>query len=1218
MEKERTFVDWFFEIALPEHKNRIYIEGDGGFGKTISLKYLCKVLVNNYDEYRIIPMYLDAKLLTARTIPQYIIRNYCGDCIETDITKEDILIQQLCNYDYKYLLIIDGLNEIDSSIVYKKIIDFIYDEVFTNENIYIVLSSRTPLSEYKLLDKLREFISIKLEELNKEKVRNIIQKKINNPSDLMVSVFTNPMMLSIYVNTHSKEKYKDIVNQSQVLDIYFEEQWLISNNWRKDNVYEKNYDKFIKFIILEYLPNLCRFGEILFQIEDIEYNLTKTDYKNSAFGYVFKQNRFDEIKNLEEKYIEIKEYLRDDLRIINDSIDTFTIHEKYSSYFQAKYFDLTLDAWLKDTSKTPEFLLVKVYDFMSEYNDYSKCFIGNHFQYFSNAMRCLENIRSSISIENFKTVISSYFMLFSMLFYFSINESNDKTSNNINRFKKDFSFYIEMSNKADKIQYQNYINIIKKYFDIKFNFSKYLDYVSKEYIFELTEEKSEQAKNELAYVKLLKDVKKLYYDKSILNSYRWLCVNGGGLALRFNPIFPDCYQFINFFLNDESKEFIYQISNDKISKIISYLYVKNSKPRIPTTKEFNLITEKLSDAAPKNYFDCINSIDNEFEIYYSVYIDLIKDIVLHNRGNLGGLDFSNLDLSSINLSGIDFYDFKSNQSIDLRNTIINKQDLLNFGYYAVPCVHSDEIKLLWYTESLFAVSYPYRKEVIFIFDGISSILSNITSNYRFVLETNRSSYCNYNFLYIPKGTKDLCSYNFILKSGTKLFSLNDIKLNDIKMITWMNCCNHIMIVYRDEKIFFDINGNLLERRPYVNEQLNSDAKNNNLCKLFLGDENTYLVKENLDDGYALKICKHYNDNPENQLEDKEFIIGKIGDSKYKVNQYQFNDETNKVMAGCQYGKTVQLKEWTRGGQYIGDINFVGTIVDKCFITIVNDKNYLSFYGFDLNYYYQDINGNRFKIKLLDLPFLGVTFDGHHFIYKLNNGLKFYNLVEGELKEYCTLRFDDILSNCNLNINCVFASAFVVGNSVILSFEEFFDDYKYYTIYFVKISVSDMNISIFNKRDININQKKKVIIDSYNNNLNLINKEFFNILSKKFSEYDNFDFFDLNNYNFFVIEKNLIISSSSIEKTIIFDMDSVIIKEVLNNTIIYTVSDKVLYVNSGIDNLNELRLKEFFIDSVIYKVNSSINFRNFKNACFSKNQFTNAEIEFLKKNGAIVE
>ncbi len=38
MKEEKTFIEWFLEKAIPENKNRIYIEGDGGFGKTKSLK----------------------------------------------------------------------------------------------------------------------------------------------------------------------------------------------------------------------------------------------------------------------------------------------------------------------------------------------------------------------------------------------------------------------------------------------------------------------------------------------------------------------------------------------------------------------------------------------------------------------------------------------------------------------------------------------------------------------------------------------------------------------------------------------------------------------------------------------------------------------------------------------------------------------------------------------------------------------------------------------------------------------------------------------------------------------------------------------------------------------------------------------------------------------------------------------------------------------------
>lgn len=83
-----------------------------------------------------------------------------------------------------------------------------------------------------------------------------------------------------------------------MLDIFFSEQWEISSNWRRIKNREENYSLFLKFIILEFLPNLCRFGENVFQFEDIEYTLKNTDYKNSCFRFIYKRSRFDEIENL--------------------------------------------------------------------------------------------------------------------------------------------------------------------------------------------------------------------------------------------------------------------------------------------------------------------------------------------------------------------------------------------------------------------------------------------------------------------------------------------------------------------------------------------------------------------------------------------------------------------------------------------------------------------------------------------------------------------------------------------------------------------------------------------------------------------------------------------------------------------------------------------------------------------------------------------------------
>ena len=54
MDSTYTFIDWFINVAIPENKKKIYIEANGGFGKTTILKYLYKTLADNYDEYKFI------------------------------------------------------------------------------------------------------------------------------------------------------------------------------------------------------------------------------------------------------------------------------------------------------------------------------------------------------------------------------------------------------------------------------------------------------------------------------------------------------------------------------------------------------------------------------------------------------------------------------------------------------------------------------------------------------------------------------------------------------------------------------------------------------------------------------------------------------------------------------------------------------------------------------------------------------------------------------------------------------------------------------------------------------------------------------------------------------------------------------------------------------------------------------------------------------------
>lgn len=1214
MKKERTFIEWFLDVAIPEHKNKIYLEGNGGFGKTTVLKSLCKKLSENYEVYGIIPIYIDAKLLSGRTIPQYIIREYCGNDASKD---ENLLFEVLSNKKYKYLVVIDGLNEVDSEIVNERIIDLVDDEFENKENIFVVLASRTALNEYNELNKLLSFkTSLKLSGLDNEKVKEIIAKKIDQPTDLMVSVFTNPMMLSIYINTDNKDMYKNIVNQSQVLDIYFKEQWNISTKWRKRENKDKNYDKFIKFIILEFLPNLCRFGESLFQIEDIEYTLARTDYKNSAFGYIYKFFKFDEIRNLQEKHIEIREYLRDNLKLISHIDDYFTIHEIYASYFQAKYFDLTIDAWLKDTTKNPDFLRVKSYTFMDEYSDYFKNFFTAHYGYWSNVQRCFSSLQSAANIGEQKNIFYSCFFIYAFL----TPDSKERT-----REKQDFINLINTKNNIAFKKYVDYFKIWEKYTDNSLGLQIHSLLEELELTEKCTnindEEKGES--QERYYLQKKYNILKLQYN--MCNKFLYAS-NLEGFRLRFymysllSVLSFEGSVFFNYFLSGDAKEFIYQISLKKLLPIIKYLGSKYFKCTLNIDEILKIDNELEKIQLEDRY---LQSKKVGFEYFYPIFLNLIKEIIIYNKGNLIGLDFSGLDLSLINLSGIDLGNNNGGEASIFQNSIINKNDIVSTGYYAIPCVKSNDIKLLWYTDAFFSINYTYRKEIVFIFDSFASSMAGITSNYRFCLETNRSSFDNYNFLYIPKGTKNLCCYNFLIKIGATLFQLgDDIEINSIKMISWLKNCNSILIVHKNEEIYFDLDGTILKRRSYQNQQLNKDVIKNNLYKPRIGNEHLYLFSENIGDGKFLKIHRHYDNNTEVKLKDKEFVLGRIGNNKFNLSQYQFNDSKTTVMAVCQHGRSATLREWSVGGEHLRNIEYNGTFVDKCFFVFAATRSYITYYGFDQKYYYLNSNNVWSKLSLPQLELLGTTLNGEFFIFKNNKGIVIYYFNQIHLKKLLTVTYDEILKLANLKENNVFSSAYIFENSVLLSFAQ--KDIENTVNYnCVQFAVSDDSIDkncvdIKNIFKLKGNESSILVFDSYDNRLKMIDTEILNIISVKLCEYDNFDFFDVSNYNFFVMNRIVIISSSILEIIILFDMREMNIIDIFNNAIIFHAYKKVLYVNRDIESSIEGNLLNIFDEATICKVDRFINIKNYQDCIFSKEQFTEKEAKYLETLGAKLE
>lgn len=1181
MDSTYSFTDWFINVAISENKNRIYVEANGGFGKTTSLKFLYKTLANNYVNYKIIPLFIDAKLLTTKTIPQLILQDYCGELIN-DETKYDLVIRQLRNKLYKYLLIVDGLNEVDSSVVYGKIIEFIEDNLQNTENVFVILSSRYPIKKYNDVNRLIDFVRVRFKELDNYKVENIIAKKISNPSNLILSVFSNPMMMSIYMNTKRKEKYQKIKNESQVLDIFFSEQWQISSNFRKKKNREEDYSLFIRFIILIFLPNLCRFGESVFQIEDIEFTLKNTNYKNSCYRFIYKNNQFDEIENLTEKNIDIKKYLRDDLRLATFYNDFFVIHQTFASYFQAKYFDLALEAWLKDTSEAPEFLCLQNYNFIQDdYNDYVKMFVTYHRHYYVNYMRIYKDIMSANKLEIFIRIINSILILSSF-------PKSDKTE-----LHKYLSFLNEkMKYLSSKINYNHFTEILNIAFSKLYSYSEFKKHNS--YVFEhtISDERIEEYYQRMFFndvINKLADnsISKYFYSSTYL------------LMTKINPLIQNGWTIISNYLNKESIKFINQLSSSKYDDLLKFLQVKKL-----STKESESDT-KLYSLPISEQFDFVKSIDEKFEPLYPLFLELIIKLLKTNDSN-NAIDMSNLDLSNINLYFINSKFDLENVSLNLKNSKINKNSLNGAGYYAVPCIHSDEIRLLWYNDDYICISYPYRKEIVFIFDNLVSMLVNTTNSYRFALETNRISFYGYNFLYVPKNTKELHCYNFILKIDMLLFQLDDkINIDDIKLISWCNGCNYIQIICNEFEMFYNLKGNIVKQGAVQKKYSGLDPK-----KLFVHKksyENMKIIKEVIDNDFIIKL-RQLTDCNEN-----DYIVGKIGDLNFNMSQYQFNDAGTSVFIAQQFGNTAKLSEYSVIGEKIRDLDFNGTMINKCFIT----GNSCSYFGFDNNYYYLNSKNLYSKYDFEENILIGFLPELNILVLTSESKILFYKREEDSFNIIKQISYAEIFKSVGFKEKIISKMLFCKKNALILSVEMQNEDLK--TEYkFLNLN-SDFSFSVFNSYKFENFYKSFAFFDSFHNNLHIANYQILNKIQEEFFECDNFNFYNVYNYNFYLFENDiLIVSSSSLNSTIVMNAKTLKVYNIYQNSVIYNAYTDLIILNNNIDPNVETSILSYFGNIKILKINSFINVLNLQGVYFSKEGFSEKEINTLRRSGATVE
>lgn len=352
------FNSYFINVALKNNINRIYIEAEGGFGKSFGLKKLCCSMARNFQDYSIVPIYIDVKKLTDLTVEEYITREYCYAALD----KFTELYSVFRDNNYKYLIVLDGLNEASEAVcntVIYGFIDSVIEEKTDYNNLFIVVASRFyDKSMNNILDKAG-YKHIKYKSLDKHIVEDFVKKELSSYSEDLINVLKNPMMLSIFSNTARKDRYNNAKHQSDVLDLFFEEQIEKASGYRKYSSEEKIL---FEFVIAVFLPVLLEENKYIYTKSQIKNSINSVS-KNKVFANKIITNDYDEI---DYDFRVIMKILRDDLKLFSKSGTNLIIHQIFNDYFISKYYFEEIMGWIEKPYDNPEFVF-------SSYNDIGNC-----------------------------------------------------------------------------------------------------------------------------------------------------------------------------------------------------------------------------------------------------------------------------------------------------------------------------------------------------------------------------------------------------------------------------------------------------------------------------------------------------------------------------------------------------------------------------------------------------------------------------------------------------------------------------------------------------------------------------------------------------------------------------------------------------------------------------------------------------------------------------
>lgn len=451
-------------------EKKLIITGNAGFGKTVEVKKIISNLILNYDQYKIIPIYIELKEYDYRSLSII-------DLVDSKLNyyingNSKNALQKLMD-EGKLAFFFDGIDDIQ---IKSKRVDFFKEfnmmKLNYPENIYVATSRKNVI-----INKFTDIEEVVLSPISEYEIENKF-RKLNLHRKVFESyktLFQNPMLFTIGINLIEKQNSKIILfNRTKIFDEFIKSSYfknsnssvllhqlkLAIGNFAFDNFKKSSfsYEEFERFFsngkynfkrqlleeviynpIFEFKDDV-KFTHKLFKEYCIAYYLIYSDYIKENKNFLDQKISDDLWKEIFVFMVGLSENLKQQDYLLN-----FVMDKNLSLYIEC--VNSKNDILLLSNNKSDEEYKNRLLNDL--YNSY--VFIVK--KYFKNIMKYFAPFVSfeKLNDENEKVILLSNFKGTKLFVQFSTGDASGENIIQLNSKIKDEIFY-ELMYKHDKIK----------------------------------------------------------------------------------------------------------------------------------------------------------------------------------------------------------------------------------------------------------------------------------------------------------------------------------------------------------------------------------------------------------------------------------------------------------------------------------------------------------------------------------------------------------------------------------------------------------------------------------------------------------------------------------------------------------------------------------------------------------------------------------------------